>query len=243
MTIYIPESQRDTRYPLWIETYKCKIPAVQMRTLDDLRYNGTYVSGNPAFDHATNWERIHVYLPVVKMIEHWSNGANVFIVDIDKHARTIYDACEAHLRAWENHLESSYNTRNVPEEDLIMLDEFAQLMYAHAKWVEVKHYYDGILRPKKPTPSRGSLANFWEQLDKKKEAREEEERNQIKLEPETFSFGGIDYVKDSSRMIDELKKHMGTDHFGKNAVDIYSRRESFVLRMKENGYFKNYSRK
>lgn len=243
MTIYIAEQDRDTRYPLWYETYKCKIPAIQMRTIDDIRYNGTYISGNPAFDHASNWERILVQLPVVKMIEHWSNGANLYIVDIDKHARKIYNDCEAHLNAWARHMEGSYNTKKIPEEDLIMLDEFAQLMYAHAKWVEVSQYYEGILKPKKATPSRGALAAFWENLDKTKAAREEEDRNRINLEPETLSFGGIDYVKDTSRMMEELKKHMGHDHVGKNAVDIYSRRESFVLRMKESGYFSNYQRR
>lgn len=243
MTVYIDEKDRDTRYALWYVTYLCKIPQIQMRTIDDIRYNGTYISGNPAFDHATNWERIHVRLPVVKMIEHWANGANIQIVDIDKHARTIYNACEAHLNAWGEYMDTSYNTKAVPEEDLIMLDEFAQLMYQHAKWVDVKAYYGGIIKPKAAIPSRGSLAAFWDTLDKKRAAQKEEEESRPDLRSQTVQFGGIEYVKDTNRMLDDLKKYMDNGHIGSNAVDIYARRESFVMRMKESGHFANYQRK
>lgn len=244
MTIYIAEEDRDTRYALWYVPYLCKIPQVQMRSIDDIRFNGTYISGNPAFDHATNWERIHVRLPIVKIVEHWVNGANVFIVDIDKHARPIYDAVEAHLNAWGEYLDTSYNTKPVPEEDLIALDEFAQLMWSHAKWVDVKKYYNGIIKPKAAVPSRGALAAFWDNLDKKREAQAEQEKDKVDFSTQSLRFSnGVEYVRDTNRMLEQLKKHMDQNHIGSNAVDIYSRRESFVARMKESGHFRNFHKK
>lgn len=243
MTIYIRPEDRDTRYNLWYVMYPCKIPQIQMRSIDDIRYHGSYVTGNKAYDHAAAWEQIHVSIPIVKIIEHWFNGANVYIKDLDKHARPIYDAIEAHLQAWGNYMDRSFNTRKVLEEDLIALDEFGMIMWSHAKWIDVKKIYNGLLQPKRATPSIGSLAAFWEERDRKKAAEKAEDQLNEKLHVQTMQFGGIEYVKDTERMLDAIRRHSDQSHAGRNAMDIYARRESFVDRMKESGHFTNYKRK
>lgn len=243
MTVYIRPEDRDTRYDLWFVTYPCKVPQIQMRSIDDIRNNGTYVSGNKAYDHASAWEQIRVSIPIVRMVEHWANGANIYVIDLDKHARQIYNAIEAHLNAWGNHMDRSYNTRNVPEEDLIALDEFGMIMWQHAKWIDVKKIYNGLLQPKRAVPSIGSLAAFWNELDRKRAVEKEDQARHEKLNVQEVNFGGISYVKDTDRMLEEIKKHMDQGHVGRNAIDIYARRESFVDRMKESGHFRNYKRK
>ena len=242
MTVYISPENRDTRYNLWYVTYPCTAPYIQTRSIEEIKEYGTRISQNKAYDDAAAWERHRCALTVVQMIQHWMNGVNLNIIDLDKYARKIYDDLEAHLKAWGEHMDRAFNSRKVPEADLIAMDEFCALMYKHAKWIEVKHYYSGLLQPKKAIPSRATLGQFWAEQDKIKERQREQGVIDDKLLVQTYNFGGIEYVKDTNRMLEEIRKAGAQAFAGKLPLDIYPARESFVNRMKESGHFRNFTR-
>lgn len=130
---YIRPENRDSRYPLWFVRYECRIPYIQTVSLDELTNDGLPTSGDIHHDHAMQWEPRYISIPIVRMAELWSEGANISLI---KHtdAPKIYQAISAHLHAWKQHIADSYHPNNPPFEDLLMLDQFANIVYEHAKF-------------------------------------------------------------------------------------------------------------
>lgn len=134
MLPYLPPHKRDTRYALWYETYKIRVPNIQARSVDDVIENGFYISGEEDFDHMTNWHREMRQVSIVRMAALWHQKANIFLVD-PKDSEKIYKAISAHLVEWRQLMRGSYN--NVikpPVTDLLILDNFATVIYEHAKF-------------------------------------------------------------------------------------------------------------
>lgn len=132
---YLPPHRRDTRYPLWHDRYLVKVATIQTRSVDDVLENGFYISGEEAFDHDSNWRREQRFATVTQMAAWWHSGANVFLVN-DKDSETIYKDITSHLVEWRQILRGAYNTViKPPAKDLLILDEFAGVVYEHAKYV------------------------------------------------------------------------------------------------------------
>jgi hypothetical protein len=138
---YIPEKNRDTRYPLWFVRYQCRIPYIQTKTLEDLEQNGLPTSGDIHHDHAMQWEPRLMSLPIHRMAELWSLGANISLVN-PKDAEPIFQAISAHLHAWKDHILHAYNPSTPPYDDLLTLDNFANVVYQHAKFAYDRNFVD-----------------------------------------------------------------------------------------------------
>lgn len=130
--ITTPPVNRDTRHGLWHVRYRVRIPHIQMISAEDLINNGLPTSGDQHHDHAMQWEPRHMSLPIHRLAELWNEGANISLTRPDD-ALPIYLAVEAHLQAWKNKIESRFNPGAVPEDDLLILDRFASMIYGHAK--------------------------------------------------------------------------------------------------------------
>lgn len=219
MTIYIRPQDRDTRYPLWHIPYRCRVPYIQTMSVEELAEKGIYTSGVAAYDHATAWEPRLISISVVKMIMLWSQGANIYIVDMDSACRQIYDDIQKHLEAWVAHINSSYNLRNYPEEDLKMMDQFNAVMYEHAKWVDRKVTWDGLLASRKSTTV--SIASFNEFFNKRDRELQEARRkkNGAMGAARYQSERGLQFVEDPSTRRAEYLKLADMSHAGRDAPD------------------------
>ena len=104
MSTYIHPNNRDTRYPLWFDRYRCRVPFIQTLSIEELEQNGLPSSGDRYHDHAMQWEPRLMSIPIVRMAELWASGANISLVD-SKDSPQIYKAISAHLFAWKAHIE------------------------------------------------------------------------------------------------------------------------------------------
>jgi hypothetical protein len=189
-SIYIPEKDRDTRWALWHDRYEIRVPYIQTRSIDDLQ-EGSYTSGDPHHDHSSQWEPRFMMLPIHRIAELWAQNANVYLVN-EKDSKTIYMAISAHLSAWADHLKSSYSVRDVPAEDLMILDQFANVIYAHAKF----HFQDDGFSKffKNIKATRFSRAGDIESLRLIREGRKKrgELKNRFHLEQRAPGSGDLD---------------------------------------------------
>lgn len=136
--IYIPPENRDTRYPLWFVKYHVRVPHIQMLSIAEIE-DGLPTSGDEHHDHASRWEPRHLLLPVHRLAELWGSGANIHFVN-SKDTLQIYNDVSSHLVAWKNHIQNEVNYGEVPADDLLLLDQFANSIYEHAKF----HFDDGF---------------------------------------------------------------------------------------------------
>lgn len=133
MAAYIKPQNRDTRYPLWFVRYRCRVPYIQLLSIEELEEHGLPTSGDIHHDHAMQWEPRLVSLPIHRMAELWSNGANISLVDRSD-APKIFEAISKHLHAWKDHMTNAYHPSKPPYEDLLILDQFASVVYDKAKF-------------------------------------------------------------------------------------------------------------
>lgn len=226
MSVYIRPEERDTRYPLWYIPYECRVPYIQSMSIEELSQKGIYISGVPAYDHATAWEPRLMGLSVVRMIEMWHNGANIQLVNADSYVRKIYDDIQAHLQAWTNHINTTYNLRNYPEEELKIMDDFNGVMYEHAKWIDKKVTWDGMIGSRKLTPSIATFSSFW---DKRDRTRTEEERTKTTRMGERYKpKNGLEFVADPTSNAAEIARLNSMDHAGKEPIDIHPARTTWA---------------
>ncbi len=130
---YIPERNRDTRYALWFDRYQCRVPYIQTLSIEELSENGLPTSGDIHHDHAMQWEPRLISLPIHRIAELWNEGANISLVKRTD-APKIFDAISKHLHAWKDHIANSYHPSAPPYDDLLLLDQFANVIYEHAKF-------------------------------------------------------------------------------------------------------------
>ncbi len=194
-------------------------------SIDELGKKGIYVSGVAAYDHATAWEPRLMSISVVRMTELWHGGANIHLVDADKYVRQIYEDIQKHLNAWTEHLNTTYNVRNYPEEDLKILDDFNSMMYEHAKWIDKKTTWDGMLASRNNIPSIATFSNFWEKRDKLK--TEEERQAGSRMGGRYKTKSGLEFISDPATQAAEVQRLSDMDHTGKEALDIHPARTTW----------------
>lgn len=220
MTVYIRPENRDTRYPLWHIPYQVRVPYIQTLTVEELAEKGIYTSGVAAYDHATAWEPRLISISVVKMIMLWNQGANIYIVDMENCCRQIYEDIQKHLEAWVAHINTSYNLRTYPEEDLKLMDQFNTVMYEHAKWVDRKKTWDGLIANRKSTTV--SIATFNDFFNKRDKERQEE----IRKRDGAFGAGrfqskrGLQFIGDPNTRREEINRYSDMSHAGRDAPDL-----------------------
>lgn len=133
MATYIPESQRDHRYGIFIERYMIQIPYIYTRTKDDIREFGMPSSGFKEYDVGQENELVTRYVTINDMLEYYLNGVNVLVKKYEDTAR-IYLAISDYLNHWLKHIRNTFSTNHVPLEDLQNLDKFANVVYDKAKY-------------------------------------------------------------------------------------------------------------
>ena len=164
---YIPVENRDTRYDLWYIRYQCRVPFIQTLSLEQLEEDGLPTSGDKHHDHAMQWEPKLISIPIHRMAELWSSGANISLVN-KSDAPKIYEAISRHLFAWKHHIENSYNPSKVPHDDLLILDQFATIIYDHASTTYDENLVDDFRASSRTSISRSEMLSSMAKADRRR---------------------------------------------------------------------------
>ena len=129
----------DTAKALWDILYLVRIPQLQTTTITYMRAVGTYMTGNRQIDRTVAEQWTTTMLPISTMIDYYKEGAQIKIVK-ESDIESIYIAISEHLNAWIHQLTFGINIGNAPIDDLVAMDQFANDIYAHAKY----HFKPGM---------------------------------------------------------------------------------------------------
>lgn len=215
---YIKPENRDTRYPLWFTRYQCRVPFIQTLTVDELSENGMPTSGDPHHDHAMQWEPRLISIPIVRMAMLWSDGANVALVNRTD-APKIYQAISAHLHAWKEHMTQSYHAVKPPFEDLLLLDQFANIIYEHAKFAYDRSFVEQHFKISSNTAiGRRAMLNSMTRIDNRR--RDDADKGILRTR-------NIDYHEVLPKY-DPEKEYAFVDYSGKDKVPDAPMRNSMA---------------
>jgi len=144
MPIVLTE-QFTTEYYIFDKLWRCRIPFNQSRSVEHIKHFGTPMSGDPERDRATANELVDRMITIARMVEYWKNGVQIYVVNRNE-CKDIYECISLHLQAWKKHLESSLNVGDAPLQDLVDLDQFANVVYSHAKYQFTNQWVEDTLQ-------------------------------------------------------------------------------------------------
>lgn len=134
---------KDTTVGIFDVLYKCRIPVVATKSIEEIKLFGMYSTGDKNLDKAQSRAMTTTFLNIANMADYYSQGAQVAIVN-HSDVKQIYDDVTRHIMAWREQLDSGINIGMAPVDDLIALDQFAAAVYEHAKFNFDKNIIDSI---------------------------------------------------------------------------------------------------
>lgn len=155
-----PIERVDTTIKIFDYLYRVRINYMLSRSVEDLRQNGTTVSGISSYDADIKNQMINMQLSIAQMVDYFAEGVPVYVVDV-KDTKEIYESISSHIYAWKARLERGINIGEAPIEDLINMDRFANSVYAHAKFLICDDTEDSIFAQYMSKVQRLNHSNFF----------------------------------------------------------------------------------
>lgn len=124
---------KDTSYYLWEVLFQCRIPETATVSEIEYRVRGMPTTGSLEMDRDIGAQLKLMWLPIHQMVEYHRVGVPVRLVKVSD-AEVIYGYVQNHLEAWLDRVRNSFNDREAPVDDLVALDNFANDVYAHARY-------------------------------------------------------------------------------------------------------------
>jgi hypothetical protein len=149
-----------TDYYIFEKLWWCRVPFNASRSVEHIKHFGTPMSGDPDRDRATANELVDRMLTIERMVEYTKTGVHVYVKNRND-CKEIYEAISLHLQGWKKHLESSLNTGDAPLQDLVDLDQFANLVYSHAKYQFTNQWMEDVLQRHISSSLRVSRGNMF----------------------------------------------------------------------------------
>ena len=144
MATWLPEHERDTSYYLFRNLFRCRVPFIQTLSKEYIKHFGMPESGDAFRNKQMANELTDRMLTIAQMAEYYDNGVQVYVCKKED-TKKIYDLITDHLMAWRDRIENSFNPGNPPIKDLILLDRFANAVYAHAKYQFTQEIADSLM--------------------------------------------------------------------------------------------------
>lgn len=138
------ENKADTAYYIWEYLFRCRVPQLQTTSAEYIRHFGVPTTGIPEYDKNLANQLVDTAIPIVKMVEYFKKGIPVYIIK-QSDVKTIYEYIEQHIHAWKNNIQRGIHIGNAPIDDLIVMDQFANKIYEHAKYNFTKEMADSML--------------------------------------------------------------------------------------------------
>lgn len=124
--------------------FTVRVPDLQTRSEQHIKMFGVHSTGDRAQDMVMANQLITVMLSIAKMVEYHKQGVNIRVVKRED-VLTIYDYITRHLQAWKDRLNQGLNIGDAPIDDLISLDQFANVVHESAKYQFTREIADSIL--------------------------------------------------------------------------------------------------
>lgn len=125
-------TERDTTFYIWDVQWRVRAP--QLQTTDEayIRHFGMPSSTNPDIDRELARQWIDTMITIAQMVDYHRRGIQFKIV-YEADIVRIYDHIERHLNLWEENIKNNLNIGDVPIDDLIAMNEFANTMFPIAR--------------------------------------------------------------------------------------------------------------
>lgn len=140
----IAEPQLDTTKNIWEWYFKVRVPYQQTRSVEEIRLFGTPVSGHKGYDNELPNQWMTTMMTIDQMVDLYQKGVPVKVCDIAD-TKLIYEYISDHIHAWKQRLERGINIGDAPINDLIDMDQFANIVYEHAKYQFTRETADSIM--------------------------------------------------------------------------------------------------
>ena len=139
-----PVTEHPVLFGIFKTLYLVKIPEMYLRTEDDIRERGTFTTGDSVQDQVLQNSMVRTYRTINDLYELWKSGVEVAIVKYED-TEKIYNAIQKHLLNWLDFINHGIGVKSTPIDDLLGLDEFANVVYDKAKYA----FSDETFRPSK----------------------------------------------------------------------------------------------
>lgn len=139
-----PHLKHPNLVKLWEHLYRVSIPAGSMQPIEYHREVGMLSSGDPKIDlmQANAWTP--TWITINTMIDLHTHGVPIRVTDY-KDTKLIYDSISEHLERWLSQLRRAVNIGGAPIDELMAMDDFANTVYAHAKYVFTHDVVNSLL--------------------------------------------------------------------------------------------------
>lgn len=121
----------DPRYPIWGRVWYCRVPRIARYGTAYLERYGLPTSGNQNVDRELMKQQAPVYISIAQMVEYYHEHTMVSIIKRDD-TKAIYEICQDYTFNWAKRVQNTVFNHNVPFEDLVQIDEFAEAVYQYA---------------------------------------------------------------------------------------------------------------
>jgi hypothetical protein len=119
-------------YKIFNYFVECMIPAMYLYSQEYVKKFGLYTSGDADVDAQTFQSTVKANLTVAQMAQHMADGAALSLLHPEE-SKQIYQWIVEHINDWTEEVTKDPNRRDVPVEDLRLLDQFAKEIYPMAR--------------------------------------------------------------------------------------------------------------
>ncbi len=139
----INSARRPEMAAIWEHLYAVAIPQRFLIDIESAKARGVPTTGDEDVDNVMLNQMTRTYKTINELFELWRLGADIEVINYDD-TKKMYDAIQAHLRAWLSYLTKGVYLSTCPFEDLLELDQFASVVYDKSKYVFTREVVVGI---------------------------------------------------------------------------------------------------
>ncbi len=121
---------------IWDSLYSVSIPDTATQDIEYLKRFGVHVTGVRAIDDMTANNTVMVRIPIIDIVNYYSDGIPVIIHSRQDMLRMREDITK-YLGEWEYHIKHDLNLGTIPDKLLQSLDNFCKYVYGKATAGEV----------------------------------------------------------------------------------------------------------
>lgn len=118
--------------PIWDNIYMVFVKYEDTLSAESIRQHGMPTVGDPDIDQQMRSQRVSVAITINDMVEYYRRGV-IVTLQHNENAEAIYNVINNYLLAWKDQIEKGINIGDAPFDDLTLLDQFAAVVYPHAR--------------------------------------------------------------------------------------------------------------
>ena len=129
----VPNAAHTAAYKIFHYPFRIWIPQLYLTSLAENRALGSYTSGNSKLDREQSRQPVAIAATIARMIEFYQRGISIEFDNLADCVR-IYDTILEHINDFQKHIvESTWMAKEVPWDDLKVMDEFAGEVFFKAR--------------------------------------------------------------------------------------------------------------